>query len=127
LSVATGITQVATAQESKVVKVILDGQNGNLGLMVSLAQGFVMETKNEHVAVLLFWSVAVYVTVVEPCLKHVFGSFDAKTVGVPQLSVAVGAVQLTNVHESMLTKLMVAGQRDRSARIRGLIGNRYRK
>ena len=46
-----------------------------------------------------------------PCLKHVLGSFEGATVGVPQLSVAVGAVQLTNVQLSMLTKVMLAGQR----------------
>jgi hypothetical protein len=41
-------------------------------------------------------------------------------VGVPQLSVAVGAVQLTNVHESMLTKLMFVGQRDKVGLIKSV-------
>jgi hypothetical protein len=59
LSVATGITQVATAQESVVVKVIFVGQNGKRGLTVSFAQGFVIVTVNEHDAVLLFMSFAV--------------------------------------------------------------------
>jgi hypothetical protein len=108
---ATGITQVAFVQVSKLVKTILVGQNGKRGLTVSVAHGFVIVTVNEHVAVLFLASCAVYVTVVVPKPKHELGAFVLLTVGVPQLSVAVGGVQEAIEHESMLTIEILVGQR----------------
>jgi hypothetical protein len=46
-----------------------------------------------------------------PKPKHELGAFVLLTVGVPQLSVAVGAVQLAIEHESMLTIAILVGQR----------------
>jgi hypothetical protein len=111
LSEATGITQVALAQESKLVKTILVGQKGKRGFTVSFAQGFVTVTVNEQLAVLLLASLAVKVTVVVPKPKHELGAFVLLIVGVPQLSVAVGAVQVASVQESMLTSEILVGQR----------------
>jgi hypothetical protein len=59
LSVATGMTQVAFAQVSYVIKLISVGQKGKRGFTVSFAQGFVIVTVNEHVAELLLLSFAV--------------------------------------------------------------------
>jgi hypothetical protein len=58
LSVATGITQVALAQVSELVKTILVGQNGKRGFMVSFAQGLVIVTVKAHVDVLFLLSFA---------------------------------------------------------------------
>jgi hypothetical protein len=111
LSIATGITQVVFTQESKLVKTTLVGQKAKRGLMVSFAQGLVTVTVKEQVAVLFLVSLAVKVTVVVPKPKHEFGDFVLVTVGMPQLSVAVGAVQVASEQESMLTIEILVGQR----------------
>jgi hypothetical protein len=59
LSIAIGITQVAVAQVSYVVKAIFAGQNPKRGFTVSVAQGLTIVTVNEQVAVLLLLSFAV--------------------------------------------------------------------
>jgi hypothetical protein len=111
LSIATGITQVVFLQESKLVKTTLVGQKAKRGLMVSVAQGLATVTVNEQVAVLFFASAAVKATVVVPNPKHELGALVLVMVGMPQLSVAVGAVQVASVQESMLTIEILVGQR----------------
>jgi hypothetical protein len=78
--------------------------------MVSVKHGFDTVTLNVQVAILFFASFAVYVTVVEPTLKHKPDWCDAVNVGVPQLSVAVGGVQRAMEQLSALFKEILPGQ-----------------
>ena len=60
-------------------------------VMLGAVTSFTVTVK-VHVAVLLFPSVAVHVTVVTPALKVEPAAGTHATVGVPQLSVPVGVV-----------------------------------
>ena len=68
---------------------ILDGHPVIIGTVVSLTV-----TVNEHEAVLLEASVAVYVTVVTPSGKTLPGLCELVSVTLGQLSVTVGTVQV---------------------------------
>jgi hypothetical protein len=78
--------------------------------MVSVKHGLLTVTLNVHVAILFFVSFAVYVTVVEPTLKHKPDWWDVVNVGVPQLSVTVGAIQRAMEQLSALFNEIFAGQ-----------------
>ena len=93
LSVAVGAFQFTTALQEEVLvpTVMFEGQPEKTGLVLS-----VTVMVNEHVSVLPLPSLAVYVMVCTPTANNEPGSGSVLvTVGVPQLSVAVGAVQLT--------------------------------
>ena len=72
LSFAVGASHCALAQVAVLLMVILAGQAVKTGLTVSVKQGFVAVTLtiNEHVVLLPFASVAVYMIAVEPIFKH---------------------------------------------------------
>jgi hypothetical protein len=59
LSVASGLLQVTFAQESKLFKTKLVGQEVNFGLIESVAQGLTTVMVKEQLAVLPFASFAV--------------------------------------------------------------------
>ena len=100
LSVAVGTVHVATAVVPVVVLLIFVGQAVKIGLIISVehVSKKVIETVKLHVAVLFLASIAVYVTVVvpignaPPLVKPVVGLVAKLTMGVEQLSVAVGAI-----------------------------------
>jgi hypothetical protein len=110
LSVAVGAVQVAIAAVSDVVLAIFTGQAVKTGNVVSLTHGFVTVTVNEQVALLLLASVAVYTTVVTPILNASPEVYVLDTEGVPQLSVAVGAVQVAIAAVSDVVLAIFAGQ-----------------
>jgi hypothetical protein len=77
---------------------------------VSLKQGLITLMVKVQVDALFLASLAVYVTVVKPTLKHEPDECEAESVGVLQLSVAVGAVQETIEQESPVVFTKLAGQ-----------------
>ena len=120
LSVAVGAVHEALAQVPVVVKLMFDGQLANVGGVASVAQGstttFVTVTVKTQVAILPLASVALYVIVVVPTGKHEpipkpeVGAEVTDTEGVPQLSVAVGAVHVAFAQLPVVVKLMFDGQ-----------------
>jgi hypothetical protein len=118
LSDAVGAVQLAIAQLLVVVKLIFVGQLVKVGGVASVSHGSVLVTVTvkEQVAELPFASVALYETVVVPTGKHEpipkpdVGEVVKDTVGVPQLSDAVGAVQLAIAQLLVVVKLIFVGQ-----------------
>jgi hypothetical protein len=113
LSVAVGGVQLTIVQESMLTKVILLGQRVKMGLMVSSTQVVLTWwtiTVNVQYVRLLFASVAAYPTIVLPIGKQVPELWVLTTVGVPQLSVAVGVAHCAKAQESSVVKTILLGQ-----------------
>ena len=117
MSVAVGTAQLIVQQEPAAVGVftMLAGQTITGGV-TSVAQGsmtiFVTTTLNTQIAVLPLASVAMYLTSVVPTGKHepFAPPKSCTTEGVPQLSVAVGAVQDALAQVPGVVKWMLVGQ-----------------
>ena len=116
LSVAVGAVHEATAFVPVVVKLIFAGQAVKTGFRMSVAQPSLTMTLKLHVAVLFLASVAVYVTVVvpignaPPLVRLTVGLVTKATIGIPQLSVAVGAVHEATAFVPVVVKLIFSGQ-----------------
>lgn len=115
-SVAVGAAHEATAVVPVVVKFLFVGHAVKTGGVKSFVQGFVTVTLKLHITILLLASIAMYVTIVVPVgnvppfVKPTVGIVVNVTEGVPQASVAVGAVHEATAVVPVVVKFILAGQ-----------------